>query len=80
LSVERIEENAVRAVFHINGLDGGQCFGVPHHDGFAAGESVIGFWIHRGSTGVYIGDFPNRLQRVQIEDRDPGRSASARNV
>ncbi|MGA2741355.1 MAG: hypothetical protein ABSG65_28445 [Bryobacteraceae bacterium] len=68
--VEGIEQNAVRSTVHVNGLDGGQRLGIPHHHRFAAAETVVRFGVDCHAPRIGIGDLAHGGQRIQIEYRD----------
>ena len=78
--VERVEQDAVGAALHVDGLDRRQRFGVPHGDGFAAGEAVIALGVDGGAARVGVGDFAHWRERVQVEDRNAGALPAARDV
>lgn len=72
--------DAVGAALHVDGLDGGERFYVPHDDGLAGAEAVAGLLVDGDAVGAGVGDFTDRLEGVEIEDRDVAGGSHAGDV
>ena len=66
---QRLKQDAVRPPLHLDGLDGRQRLGVPHHDRTAAAEAVLRLGVHGDPVGAGVGDGAHRLEAVQVEDQ-----------
>ena len=71
--VEGVENNAVGSAFNVDSFDQGLGFGVPHGNGFAAGEAVVRLGVEGGSASVGVGNFARGGEGVEVEDGDAGR-------
>src|ERR1017187_3668618 len=62
-----LEDDAVWATFHLNGLDGLERLGIPHHDGAAAAEAVLGLGIDGASPRPAVCDGPHWDKGIQVK-------------
>jgi len=78
--VKRVEQNAVRAALHLDGLDGFEGLGVPHDHRFAAAEAVMVLGVDGGPARAGLGNLTDRCQRIEVVHRDARILAGARDV
>src|ERR1019366_1216051 len=65
-----LEDDAVWATFHLNGLDGLERLGIPHHDGAAAAEAVLGLGIDGDTPRPGVRDGTHRVKGIQVKGQD----------
>jgi len=77
---ERIEHDSVGPAIHIDRLDSGKGLCIPHHDGLAGCEAVIGLRIDSLPVGAEPRYFGNGFQGVEIKYRNPRARTAASNI